>query len=212
MELHPEALPYFKAFLRFDALSRLVYDGAAPILREGFRPNAGVDVKPLRPQFHKLRSAIQHQLANKLHHEQKGIVLPKSLVVGWSSLHLSPSHVVLKVGDTKGRVCMDPRASGLNEGTDLEAIYDEIGSLLLPSVRDVTSAATAALSRGDTLISKYDISAAFTQYKLSWKAAMLQAIDVDDLVFIECLVGLPLPEAGPEKNLVFCLVSGFYNI
>jgi hypothetical protein len=97
--------------------------------------------------------------------------------------------VVLKVGDTKGRVCMDPRASGLNEGTDLDAIYSEIGSLSLPSVRDVASAATAALLRGDSLISKYDISAAFTQYKLSWEAAVLQVIDLDDLLFIP-LVGM----------------------
>jgi hypothetical protein len=84
---------------------------------------------------------------------------------------------------------MDPRASGLNEGTDLDAIYSEIGSLSLPSVRDVASAATAALLRGDSLISKYDISAAFTQYKLSWEAAVLQVIDLDDLLFIP-LVGM----------------------
>jgi hypothetical protein len=186
--LRPAALPYFKNFPRYEALSRLACDGAAPILREGFQPNAGMDVEPLRPQFHKLRSAIQHQLA-KLHHERKGIVLPKSLVAGWASLHLNPSHVVLKVGDTKGRVCMDPRSSGLNDGTDLEAIYSEIGNLSLPSVRDVASTATSALTRGDILISKFDISAAFTQYKLSWEAAVLQAIDLDDLVFIP-IVGM----------------------
>jgi hypothetical protein len=145
-------------------------------------------VEPLRPQFHKLRPAIHHQLA-KLHHERKGIVLPKSLVKGWPPLHLNPSHVVLKVGDTKGRVCMDPRASGLNEGTDLEAIYNEIGTLVLPSVRDVASTAMAALNRGETQISKFDISAAFTQYKLTWEAAVLQAIDLNDLVFIP-LVGM----------------------
>jgi hypothetical protein len=32
--LRPEALRYFRDFPRFDALSRLAYDGAAPILRE----------------------------------------------------------------------------------------------------------------------------------------------------------------------------------
>ena len=141
-----------------------------------------------RPQFRKLRPAIHHQLA-KLHHARKGIVLPKSLVEGWPYLHLNPSHVVLKVGDTKGRVCMDPRASGLNEGTDLESIYDEVGMLVLPSIRDVASTAAAALARGETQISKFDISAAFTQYKLSWEAAVLQAIDLDNLVFIP-LVGM----------------------
>jgi hypothetical protein len=95
--LRPAALPYFRDFPRYEALSRLARDGAVPILREGFRPNAGMDAEPLRPQFHKLRSAIQHQLA-KLHHERKGIALPKSLVAGRASLHLNPSHVVQSGG------------------------------------------------------------------------------------------------------------------
>jgi hypothetical protein len=88
---------------------------------------------------------------------------------------------------------MDPRA---NEGTDLEAIYSEIGNLSLPSVRDVASTATTALTRGDILILKYDISAAFTQYKLFWEAAVLQAIDLDDLVFIP-VVGMHGWTASP---------------
>ena len=36
--LRPDALPYFTAFPRFGALSRLALDGAHPVLREGFRP------------------------------------------------------------------------------------------------------------------------------------------------------------------------------
>jgi hypothetical protein len=125
-----------------------------------------VNVEPLRPQFHKLHPAIHHQLA-KLHHERKGILLPKSLVKGWTPLHLNPSHIVLKVEDTKGRVCMDPRASGLSTRKSEHLV--------------VASTAMAALNSGETQISKFDISAAFTQFKLSWEAA--------DLVFIP-LVGM----------------------
>jgi hypothetical protein len=186
--LQPGSLHRFAGFPRLDQLSQLAHHGARPILRPGFQPNAGMDVEPLRPQFFKLKSAIHHQLA-KLQRAHKGILLPKSLVLGWKCLHLNPSHVVLKVGDTKGRVCMDPRASGLNEGTDLEAIYDDIGSLFLPSVRDVASNAVAALARGDNLIAKYDITSAFSQFKLSLEAAALQAIDLEDFVFIP-LVGM----------------------
>ena len=186
--LCPDSLHRFMGFPRFGQLRQLAHEGAHPILRPDFQPNAGVQVEPLRPQFFKLKPAIRHQLA-KLQREHKGFILPKKLVHGWEFLHLNPSHVVLKVGDSKGRVCMDPRASGLNDGTDLEAIYEDVGILSLPSVRDVASNAVAAISRGDNLIAKYDISSAFTQFKLSWKAAALQAIDLDDLIFIP-LVGM----------------------
>jgi hypothetical protein len=46
-------------------------------------------------------------------------VIPKNLLLGWDFLHASATHVVRKLSDSKGRVCSDPRSSGLNDGTDL---------------------------------------------------------------------------------------------
>jgi hypothetical protein len=39
-------------------------------------------------------------------------------------LHVSPTHIASKRGDTKGRCCV---VSGLNEGTDMEVIEESLG-------------------------------------------------------------------------------------
>jgi hypothetical protein len=88
----------------------------------------------------------------------RALVIPKNLLLGWDFLHASATHVVLKLSDSKGRICSDPRSSGLNDGTDLEAIYEDVGLLELPSLPDLANLVVEAKTRGNCHLSLHSTS------------------------------------------------------
>jgi hypothetical protein len=188
LHLDPTAIQQFRGYPRFEQLRDLAVHGAHPLMKPDFIPNRGVNEEVLRPQYYRLRDAIHHQLA-KLQRRHEALVLPKALLLGWEHLHASATHVVLKLSDSKGRVCSDPRSSGLNDGTDLEAIYEEVGHLKLPSLPDLAHLVVEARARGDVYLSKFDVSSAFNKYKLHWSLVGLLACEVDDY-FVLPLVGI----------------------
>jgi hypothetical protein len=65
--------------------------------------------------------------------------------------------VVLKLLDSKSRVCSDPRSFSLNDETDLEAIYEDVGLLELPSLLDLANLVVESKTRGDCHLSKFDV-------------------------------------------------------
>ena len=188
LHLNPAAVAQLGGYPRFTQLQDLALHGARPIMHEGFTPNRGVNEESLRPQYFYLRDAIHHHLA-KLQRQCEALVLPKAMLMGWSYLHANATHVVLKPSDSKGRICSDPRSSGLNEGTNLAALYDEIGPLKLPTLRDLARSVVAAKDRGDIYLSKFDVSAAFNKYKLHWSLVGLLAYEVEEY-FVLPLVGI----------------------
>lgn len=188
LHLNPVSVGAFRGYPRLQQLAVLASEGARPIMKPGFTPNRGVNEDCLRPQYYRLKDAIHHQLA-KLQRRHEALVLPKSLLLGWDHLHVSATHVVLKLSDSKGRVCSDPRSSGLNDGTDLEAIYSDVGRLELPSLPDLAHLVVEAKARGDVYLSKFDVSSAFNKYKLHWSLVGLLACEVEDF-FVLPLVGI----------------------
>jgi hypothetical protein len=188
IHLNPVSVEEFRGYPRFRQLQELAAHGAKPVMRPEFTPNRGANEDSLRPQYYLLRDAIHHQLA-KLQRRQEALVIPKSFLLGWEFLHANATHVVLKLSDSKGRVCSDPRASGLNDGTNLEAIYEDVGHLELPSLPDLAHLVVEAHARGDYHLSKFDVSSAFNKYKLHWSLVGLLAYEVDDY-FVLPLVGI----------------------
>jgi hypothetical protein len=187
VRLREEGLEPFKHYPRYEQLCEIATVGAKPILTPEFQPNNGIG-EELRPQFFKLKEAIIHQF-EKLQAAHRCVVLPKSMMVGLEGWHLSQSHVVLKESDEKGRMCTDTKASGLNDGTDMEELCKWLGALKLPVVAEVARLAVNCRKRRDGVLAKFDVEAAFHRFKLHFSLAMLSCIDLDEYVLIP-LVGM----------------------
>ena len=170
----------FEGFPKFTELVTVAEHGAQPHFKRGFQFNRGVG-DFLRPQARMLRSAIRHQYG-KLHRKGWCIILPKRLVEGMEGLHVSPTHVACKRGDTKGRCCVDHSASGLNEGTDMDAIEAALGQMSLPSLKQLATLLHDSFQMGARSLFKTDVSSAFNRVKLSFEAVLSQTTQVDDLI------------------------------
>jgi hypothetical protein len=178
--LNPARTAGFEAFPRYRELVQVAEHGATPHFKPGFPCNRG-EGDFLRPQARLLRAAIRHQYG-KLHRKGWCILLPKALVQGMEGVHISPTHVAYKRGDTKGRCCVDHTASGLNDGTDMEAIEEALGQLSLPGLKDLATLLYDAYQQGARSMFKTDVASAFNRVKLSYAAVLSQATQVDNLV------------------------------
>jgi hypothetical protein len=182
VRLREDGLEVFTECSHYRHLCELAEHGAVPVLKEDFVPNAGYG-EPLRPQYHQLRPAVHHQVA-KWVAAHRGFLLPKKLLVGYKRLHVSAPHIVEKKGDVKGRFCIDVKASLLNEATMLEEVYDVLGELHLPVLREIAGLAEKARQKGETMLGKFDVEAAFHRFKLFWLSALLLGIELDEYIFI----------------------------
>lgn len=181
--LNVESIKGFEGFPGFESLSELATEGAQPWVSDTFVPNRGVGTKQ-RSKNQELRPAIHHQLA-KLQAAGLALVLPKSYMVGLEGLNLNQPHVVAKVGDSKGRVCVDETASGLNAATLVEELYARDGDLVLPTVVNFAGMVhDGAVNHNAKLMYKTDVSGAFGRHKLSAAAALLQSVELDEYVVV----------------------------
>jgi hypothetical protein len=195
----------FEAFPRYRELCQVAENGALPHFKPGFQCNRG-EGDFLRPQARVLRAAIRRQYG-KLHRKGWCILLPKSLVEGMEGVHVSPTHVACKRGDTKGRCCVDHSASGLNESTDMEAIEGALGELSLPGLKDLATLLHDAYQRGARCMFKTDVSSAFNRIKLSYEAVLSQATQVDNLI----LFPLVAVFGWTASTIYYSLVSDAVN-
>lgn len=170
----------FEGFPRFKELRDLAEYGAKPHFCEEFQSNGGVG-DFLRPQYQQLRAIILHTYG-KLHRRGWCIILPKVRVEGMAGLHVSPTHVACKRGDTKGRCCIDHRASGLNDGTDMDAVEELLGEMKLPGLHQLAKLLHDAWVCGSRELFKADVSSAFHRVKLSFEAVLSQSTQIDDLI------------------------------
>jgi hypothetical protein len=186
--LRTEGLEIMQECPHYSQLCELASVGAQPILRPDFVANRGVG-EPLRAQYFKLQPAIHHKLAEWVE-KDRAILLPIELLRDkLDCFHASSIWVVLKESDNKGRMTVDFTASLLNAGTDMEAVTDENGELHLPVMREVAQLAETARQNGETVLSKYDVEAAFHRFMLFWMACLLCAIEIEGYYVIP-LVGM----------------------
>jgi hypothetical protein len=206
----------FEGFPKFAELVNVAENGALPHFRHGFQCNRG-EGEFVRPQAKMLRAAIRHQYG-KLHRKGWCIILPKSLVEGMSGLHVSPTHVACKRGDTKGRCCVDHSASGLNDGTNMDSIEAALGQMSLPSLKSLATLLHDSFQTGARSMFKTDVSSAFNRVKLSFEAVLSQTTQVDNLILFplvavfgwtaspiyyscvgKCRVGKPVESCSPTE-------------
>jgi hypothetical protein len=186
--LRNDGLEIMQECPHYSQLCELATVGAQPILRPDFVPNRGVG-EPLRAQYFKLQPAIHHKLAEWVE-KDRAILLPVELLRDkLDCFHSSSIWVVLKESDNKGRMTVDFTASLLNAGTDMEAVTEENGELHLPVMREVAQLAVTAREKGERVLSKYDVEAAFHRFMLYWLACLLCAIEIEGYYVIP-LVGM----------------------
>jgi hypothetical protein len=181
--LNVNSIKGFEGFSKFESLRELATEGALPWISPDFVPNKGYGTK-IRNQYKELRPAIHHQLA-KLQAQGLILILPKAYLLGLEGLHLNHPHVVMKVGYTKGRVCVDQAASGLNDSTLVDELYERDGELTLPGLSEFNSMIEdGCINHNAGLMYKSDVSGAFGRFRLSPAAALLQAVELDEYVGI----------------------------
>lgn len=178
--LNVDCVRGFEEFPKYQELRRLAEHGAQAHLREDFQFNRGVG-DFLRPQARMLRASIRHHYG-KLQRKGWCIIVPKELVEGMDGVHVSPTHVACKRGDTKGRCCVDENASGLNDATDMDAIEARLGQMSLPGLQQLSTMLHRAWCGGARALFKTDVSSAFNRIKLSFEAVMSQATQVDTFI------------------------------
>ena len=178
--LNVESITGLEGFPKYKELRELAVHGAQAHLRQDFQFNRGVG-DFVRPQARMLRAAIRHQYG-KLQRKGWCIIVPKELVEGIDGVHVSPTHVACKRGDTKGRCGVDENASGLNEATNMEAIEIRLGQMTLPGLQELSTMLHRAWCLGARELFKTDVSSAFNRIKLSFDAVLSQATQVDSLI------------------------------
>ena len=123
------------------------------------------------------------------------------MLQGTAGLHVSALHVAVKSGDSKGRPCTDASHSGLNDGTDMEALTAELGVFELPQLRALSRMLATAQTQGHELLHKTDVTSAFNCMLLSPAAALSQAFQVGDLIIIPLVAGFG-----------WCAAPAYYNV
>lgn len=205
-----ERLKGFEKYPRFPQLHRMATEGLQPFCKPDFIPNRGQG--DFRRESQHLR--LQHTIAQhirKLQDNGRCLALPLNLVSGVEGLHLSALHVAYKAGDPKGRPCTDANHSGLNDGTDMEALSNYLGDFSLPQLRTLARMLAAAEHQNNTLVHKTDVTAAFNNMRLSPAAALLQTFQVGDLVIIPLVAGFGWCAAPAYYNVIADAIDWAHN-
>ena len=175
--LTPDKLAGFEDYPRFRQLQDMATYGIQPFLKPDFTPNRGHGDFRRDSQRQRLEHTIA-QHVRKLQDNGRCFIVPRSLIDNVEGVHLS------KAGDSKGRPCTDTNHSGLNDGTDMEALTAYLGVFKLPQLKTLACMLAAAEEQGNTLVHKTDVSSAFNNMLLSPEAALLQTFLVGDLEVI----------------------------
>jgi hypothetical protein len=208
--LTADRLAGFEEFPRFDQLRAMATGGLQPFLKPDFVPNRGAGDFRRDAQSRRLRHTIA-QHVRKLQDSGRCVLLTKATVDGVEGVHVSALHVALKEADTKGRPCVDATHSGLNGGTDLEALTAYLGVFRLPQLRALAGLLSQAERTGQSLVHKTDVTAAFNNMWLSPAAALLQMIQIGDYVLIPLVAGFGWSAAPAYYNVIADAINWAHN-
>lgn len=153
--LNIDSVRGFEGFSKFQELRQLAEHIAHPHTQESFQFNRGVG-DFLRPQARVLRVVIRHHYG-KLQRKGWCIIVPKDLVEGMKGLHVSPTRIACRRGDTKGRCCVDKNASGLKKMPPI-LIPPRLGQMLsLPNLQELSTMLHRAWIVGARELFKTDV-------------------------------------------------------
>ena len=208
--LTPERLVGFEAYPRYAQLLDMATNGLQPFTKPDFTPNQGRGDFRRDAQHQRLRHTIA-QHVRKLQDAGRCLLLPADTLSDVAGLHVSALHVAVKAGDSKGRPCTDASHSGLNEGTDMEALTAHLGSFQLPQLRELARMLAAAEAQGHNLLHKTDVTSAFNCMLLSPEAALLQTVCVGDFILIPLVAGFGWSAAPAYYNVIADAIHWAHN-
>lgn len=199
--LTPTRLAGFENYPRFSQLQDMANNGIQPWVKTDFIPNKGDGDFARSPQYQRHGNIIIKHL-RKLQDKGRIIMLPKVDVVGMDELHLSALHLTPNAGGDKWRVCVDATQSGLNNGTDMDAMTAYLGPHTMPKLQDVARMVHRAHHRPEGVLHKMDVSQAFNNMLLAPATALLQAFQVEEYVVIPVVSGFGTCGAPAHYNLI----------
>ena len=205
-----EKLAGFEGYEKFAQLKDMAINGLQPFLKPDFVPNRGRGDFRRDSQHRRLRHTIA-QHVRKLQDHGRCFIMPRDQLDGVEGFHLSALHVASKAGDPKGRPCSDTSHSGLNAGTDMEALNAALGDFKLPQLKTLARMLAAAQRQGNTLVHKTDVTSAFNNMLLSPQAALLQTFLVGDLVIIPLVAGFGWSGAPAYYNVIAGAINWAHN-
>ena len=208
--LTPDRLAGFETFPRYAQLLDMATHGLRSFCKSDFVPNLGHGDFQRSATHRRLRHTIAQHL-RKLQDNHRCFVIPHTQVVGTPGLHLSALHIASKAADSKGRACTDATHSGLNEGTDMEAITAYLGEFHLPQLRTLAMLLAKAQRSGDTLLHKTDVTAAFNNMRLSPTAALLQTFSIGPWVVIPLVAGFGWCASPAYYNVIASAITWAHN-
>ena len=132
--LTPERLIGFEQAPHFKQLQAMARDGLQPFQLDTFIPNRGHGDFRRDSQYNRLKHTIAQHI-RKLQDNNQCFFIPREQIMDTPGFHLSSLHVAYKAADPKGRPCTDANHSGLNDGTNMEAITQFLGDFTLPNLR-----------------------------------------------------------------------------
>lgn len=208
--LTPEKLAGFEQFPKFTQLRTMATEGLPAFTKSTFIPNQGYGDFTRHSQHQRLKHTIAQHL-RKLQDNNRCFIIPREQIQGTPGLHLSALHVAYKAADPKGRPCTDANHSGLNEGTDMNAITEFLGDFKLPQLRSLARLLVKAQQQGDTLAHKTDVSAAFNMMLLSPAAALLQTFCIGPWVVIPLVAGFGWCASPAYYNIIASAINWAHN-
>ena len=208
--LTPDRLEGFENYPRFTQLTDMATKGVQPFLKDNFIPNKGDGDFARTPQYRRLGGIIIKHL-RKLQDKGRIIMLPRADVIGMEGLHVSALHITPNAGGDKWRVCVDATQSGLNEGTDMEAMLTYLGEHTMPKLQDVARMVYRAHHRPSGVLHKTDVSQAFNNMLLDTTTAFLQAFQVEDYVVIPVVSGFGWAGAPAHYNIIAGAIHWGHN-
>jgi hypothetical protein len=205
-----DRLKGFAQYPRYNQLLHMATHGLQPYTKDDFVPNRGRGDFKRTAQHHRLRHTIAHHV-RKLQDKGLCVILPLSIIDGVPGVHLSALHVAYKAGDPKGRPCIDATHSGLNDGTNMDALTTYLGEFKLPQLRALARMLAVAETQDNGLVHKTDVSSAFNNMRLSPECALMQIFQLGDMAVIPLVAGFGWCAAPAYYNVIAGAIDWAHN-
>jgi hypothetical protein len=208
--LTPDKLPGFELYPKYIQLHDMAREGIKPFMKSTFTPNQARGDYARSPQYRRFEQVIMKHL-RKLQDKRRIIILPKEEIEGMMGAHISALHATPDAGGAKWRICVDATESGLNEGTDMEAMTEYLGDFNMATLKHVARLVHRASGREGGVMHKTDVSQAFNNMLLAPETALLHMFQVENYAVIPVVSGFGWAGAPAHYNLISGAIDWAHN-
>ena len=208
--LIPSRLDGFESYPKYEQLQHMATHGIQSFIKPDFIPNQAKGDYSRTPQYRRLKPTIIKHL-RKLQDKGRIIILPKAEVEGMEGVHISALHVTPNACRKKWRICIDATESGLNPGTDMEAMMAYLGEFKMPTLTEVAGLVHHAGTHEQGVLHKTDVSQAFNNMLLEASTAMLQMFQVGEYAIVPVVSGFGWAGAPAHYNIIAGAIDWAHN-